>query len=81
MSNVAIDIKEKTDAGEEAKFQKTKKEEADEEAKSKFDASEMKTYVMIPHKLPDVDPIWIIKKFKGQMLNADEIDEYMVWKQ
>ena len=41
----------------------------------------MKTYVLIPTKMPPPDPVWMQKKFSGQKLNAEEIDEFMLWKQ
>lgn len=66
MSEQAISIKERQDAGEsEATFEKTAKELAHEETKSKFDNSEMRTFVKIPYKKKVPDPNWIIKKFKG----------------
>lgn len=81
MSEQAISIKERQDAGEsDATFEKTAKEIEQEETKSKFDNSEKRTFVKIPYKMPIPDPNWIIKKFKGQSLSAEEIDDYMKWK-
>jgi hypothetical protein len=41
---------------------------------------EMKTYVRIPSQIPKPDPEWMLKKFRGMNLAADEIEEYMKWK-
>lgn len=40
----------------------------------------MRTFVKLPSKLPEPDPEWIIKKFRGQSLKGDEIEDYMKWK-
>ena len=40
----------------------------------------MKTYVKIPSQLPPEDPEWMLKKFRGEQLYADEIEDYMKWK-
>ena len=40
----------------------------------------MRSYVKLPHQLPEPDPKWMLKKFRGDQLTADEIEEYMKWK-
>ena len=40
----------------------------------------MKTYIKIPYKPAPSDPDWIIKKFRGQSLIGEEIEDYMKWK-
>ena len=40
----------------------------------------MKTYVKLPSRLPPEDPEWILKKFRGEQLYADEIENYMKWR-
>jgi len=40
----------------------------------------MRTFVRLPSKLPKTDPDWMLKKFRGESLLSDEIEEYMKWK-
>ena len=40
----------------------------------------MKTYVKLPKREPPEDPEWILKKFRGEKLQALEIEDYMKWK-
>lgn len=40
----------------------------------------MKTYIKLPSKLPPEDPEWMLKKFRGESLQAIEIEDYMKWK-
>ena len=40
----------------------------------------MCTYVKLPRKLPPKDPDWMIKRFRGEPLQAEEIEDYMKWK-
>ena len=81
MSKTTLEHKEKADKGETIEYAKTKQEEFEEDAASKYSLSEMKTFLLIPHEMPTPDPEWITKKFAGEKLNADEIDQYLMWKQ
>ena len=60
---------------EQAEFkEKHEKENLAKEQKA------LRTFVRLPSKLPKEDPDWMLKKFRGESLFADEIEEYMKWK-
>lgn len=40
----------------------------------------MKSFLRLPSRLPARDPDWMQKKFRGDKLIAEEIEDYMKWK-
>ena len=40
----------------------------------------MRTYIRLPSRLPKIDPDWMLKRFRGEKLDAPEVEEYMKWK-
>ena len=39
-----------------------------------------RTWVKLPSRLPKPDPEWMLKKFRRDILTAEEIEAYMKWK-
>ena len=39
-----------------------------------------RTWVRLPSRLPKPDPEWMLKKFRRDILTAEEIEDYMKWK-
>ena len=71
---------DKTEDEVQAEKEEAEQIEKQQETQKQNQLAKMRTYLKIPHKMPDPDPEWILKKYRREQLSADEIEDYMKWR-
>ncbi len=70
MSDKPMEEYKKSELELEEERQEAKREEESREKKSQMGLQKMKTFVKLPSKLSPEDPEWMLKKFRGDSLDA-----------